>query len=829
MPLRLAILILSAAAIAYEVLLIRLFSIIQWQQFAAMVISLALLGYGASGTCLALVRSRLLSGRSSTPGRAVLIGAASFGPLSVGAYLLAQRLPFNALALVWEPSQLLWLLLVYVVLALPFFSVGFSIGLCLTVWREEISRFYRSDLLGAGLGAAGVMLALWVISPERSLLVVSSGGLLAATVGSLDARVDVKRSWTVVMAVAALTMMIMPGTRIDLRPSEYKNLSKALLLPGAEVMTERSSPLAVLSVLRSPNVPLRYAPGLSLAYEGSLPDQLGLFEDGDGMAAVDRRSPGDGAPGYRDFQISSIAYRFTENPRVLVVGLGGGGEVVSALGHGAESVTVVEQNPQMPALFRGDLAEFSGHLLLEPNVEVSVGEPRAFLASRREAWDLIHVTEMQSLTLSSGGVGAAGVSYLYTVEALEEMAEHLTPGGLLSVTRSLRVPPRDSLKLFATAWQALDSLEQGSPAGSLVMVRSWDAFTLLIKRGGWSSTELEELRAWCGARWLDLVFLPGMKPTEANRFNRLKEPYLHLGTMALAGEDRQAFIEDYKFLVRPATDDRPFFSHFFRWRALPELIELRVRGGASLVEWGYLVVVGTLLQAILAGSVLILLPLIRRRGWRQGGEGAVSTWSFFAALGVAFLLLEIAYIQRVTVYVGRPILAVAVALCGFLVFAGLGSGAVSNLRGLKAKALESKIGLVAGVIVVLCLLHLGLVPLVFRATMALALGWKTLISLTLVAPLAFAMGMPFPLALQRLGRTHPEQIPWAWGINGWATVVSAALAPLVAIHFGLDALVVLAAVCYAFAGLVAGSVDAQGLSRSVLGDRSRLEGSGSVE
>jgi len=307
-----------------------------------------------------------------------------------------------------------------------------------------------------------------------------------------------------------------------------------------------------------------------------------------------------------------------------------------------------------------------------------------------------------------------------------------------------------------------------------------------------------------------VVFLPGMRAEEANRFNRLEEPYLHLGTVALAGAYRDDFIEGYKFLIRPASDDRPFFSHFFRWRTLPELIELRQRGGAALVEWGYLVAVGTLLQAIVAGSVLILLPLLLRQDWRQGSDGSVRTWSFFAALGVAFLMLEIAYIQRVTVYVGNPIFAVATALAAFLVFAGLGSGAVSRLSGSKARALESRIGLVAGAIVLLCLLHLGLVPLIFRTTLALGAGWKTLLSVTVVAPLAFSMGMPFPLALQRLGRTHPERIPWAWGINGWATVTSAALAPLVAIHFGLNALVVLAAACYGFAGLVVGGVGSRG-------------------
>ena len=829
MPLRLAILILSTAAIAYEVLLIRLFSIIQWQQFAAMVISLALLGYGASGSFLALVRPRLLCGRSSTPGRAVLIGAASFGPLSLGAYLLAQRLPFNALALVWEPKQLFWLFLVYTVLALPFFSVGLSIGLCLTVWPDEIPRFYQADLLGAGLGAAGVVLLLWVIEPERCLLVVAMGGLLAATVASLDSRVAVKRSTTVLLAVASLSPLLMPGSWTDLRYSEYKNLSKALLIPGAEVLTERSSPLAVLSVVRSPSVPLRYAPGLSLAFEGDFPEQLGVFEDGGGMTAIDRRSPGEGPPGYRDFQVSSVAYRFTESPRVLILGMSGAGQVISALDHGAESVMIVEQNPQLPEMLLAELAEFSGHVLEEPNVEVVVGETRAFLASRRDGWDLIHLTDMQSLTVSSGGVGAAGVSYLYTVEAFVELAEHLNPGGLLSVTRWLRLPPRDSLKLFATAWVALERQGQARPQDSLVVVRSWDAVTLLMKKGRWSSAELQELRAWCEARWLDVVFLPGMSPVEANRFNRLEKPYLHLGTMALAGEDRHEFIEDYKFSIRPASDDRPFFSHYFRWRALPELIELRQRGGASLLEWGYLVAVGTLLQALLAGFVLILLPLLLRNSGRQGSEGSAMTWSFFAALGVAFLMLEIAYIQRVTLYVGNPIFAVATALAAFLVFAGLGSGAAARMSTLKGEAFESRIGLVIGAIVLLCLLHLALAPLIFRTTLAMGLGWKTFLSVVVVAPLAFAMGMPFPIALQRLGRRHPERIPWAWGINGWATVVSAALAPLVAIHFGLDALVVLAAVCYGFAGLVVGSVGAEVVSRASPTDptdRSRLDSSG---
>ncbi len=332
------------------------------------------------------------------------------------------------------------------------------------------------------------------------------------------------------------------------------------------------------------------------------------------------------------------------------------------------------------------------------------------------------------------------------------------------------------------------------------MARSWDAVTLLVKRQDWSGRELQDLRDWCQARWFDVVFLPDIRPEEPNRFNRLEEPSLFLGTMALAGENRETFVEDYKFHIRPARDGRPFFSRFFRWRALPELVELRQRGGAFLLEWGYLVVLGTLLQALLAGSVLILLPLLLRKDRQRATRGSVMTWIYFGALGVGFLSLEIAYIQRVTLYMGSQILAVATALSTFLVFAGLGSGWAGRRNRTSGDGLHTRIGLVLGAIVVLCLLHLFIGPLIFRATLAAGLVWKVLCSVIAVAPLAFAMGMPFPLALQRLGRRHAGRIPWAWAINGWSTVVSAALAPLVAIHFGLDALVVLAAVCYGCAG-----------------------------
>jgi hypothetical protein len=286
-----------------------------------------------------------------------------------------------------------------------------------------------------------------------------------------------------------------------------------------------------------------------------------------------------------------------------------------------------------------------------------------------------------------------------------------------------------------------------------------------------------------------------MTAAEANRYNILDEPYLYNGTTALLGDGHDDFLERYKFYIAPATDDRPHFFHFFKWRTLPELLSKRDQGGVTQVEWGYLILVATLVQAALASVLLILWPLWKaRRG--QGRQPRARMGLYFFALGLAFMFIEMAFIQKFILFLSHPLYAVAVVLAAFLIFAGFGSAYSARLVSRRRDARISPITFAVIAIVTIALVYLYLLPEVFYWSMLLSDVSKIMIAIGLIAPLAFYMGMPFPLGLSKVSTVAPEFIPWAWGINGCASVLSAVLAALLAIHLGFTVVIALALVLY---------------------------------
>ncbi len=438
-------------------------------------------------------------------------------------------------------------------------------------------------------------------------------------------------------------------------------------------------------------------------------------------------------------------------------------------------------------------------------MRIHVGEARGFVASRGDRYDLIQVALLDAFGASSAGLYALSESYLYTVEALQEYLRHLEPGGMLAITRWVNLPPRDILKLFATAVVALES-SGGRPAEQLALIRGWRTATLVVKNGALTAADIAALREFCRARSFDVAYFPGVAAAETDRYNVLGRPEFHDGALALLGGDRAAFVERYKFSIAPATDDRPYFFHFFKWRTLPELLALKERGGLPLLEWGYPVLIATLVQAVAASVVLILLPLgVLARRTDEGAAPALSAVrvaAYFLSIGFAFMFVEIAFIQKFLLLLAHPLYAVAVVLCSFLLFAGLGSRR-SGRPGIDAGSSPRRtlFGAVAA-IGALSLLYLWLLPPLFRQLMPLPDALKILFSIALIAPLAFAMGMPFPLGLARTAGRAASLVPWAWGVNGCASVVAAILATMLAIHVGFAVVVVLAVLLYALAAAV---------------------------
>ncbi len=789
--------LVSAAALAYEILLMRLFSIIQWHHFAYMIISLALLGYGASGTFIALARPWLLAHFPV----AYRINLALFGLSAVACYLAAQQIPLNAEEILWDWHQPLYLLAIYLLLALPFLFAANAIALALTRYRQAIARVYAADLLGAGLGSLGIVLLLFVFFPDTALKLLGVLGLLASLVAARELQGPHAR-WQATTLLAALLLLALPAEWLAPQPSPYKAMSQTLRIDGTRIIEQRSSPLGLVSVLESPRVPLRHAPGLSLHSDTSLPAQLGVFTDAGGMTAINHNPQGE-ALAYLDDLTSALPYYLAEPQRVLVLGAGAGADVQQALNHGVQRIDAVELNPQLIELVRQDHAAWAGHLYDHPAVRIHRGEARGFVRHSRESYDLVQIALLDAFGASSSGLHALNESYLYTVEALQDYLARVAPGGYLAISRWIKLPPRDTLKLIATAVRALQASGSAAPGDRLALIRGWQTSTLLIKNGVFGAEEIARLQAFCRKRAFDTAWYPGMPADAANRINVFAQPYFYRAAAALTGAQDAAFMQRYKFDIRPTTDDRPYFFHFFKWDALPEILALRGQGGLPLLEAGYLVLVATLLQALVLSGVLIVLPLLALRDGR-GEQASTSRPSrvvlYFFAIGLAFLFIEIAFIQKFILFLHHPLYAVAIVLTAFLLFAGVGSAWTAHRQTPHATSRVTLLAVLA--ISVLGMLYILLLDPVFAALMHLPVVIRILVAIALIAPLAFFMGMPFPLGLARVAAERPALVPWAWGINGCASVLSAVLATLLAIQFGFTVVIVAALLLYVIAALV---------------------------
>lgn len=835
-----ALLLVSASVLSYQIILVRSFSIGQWQHFAYMVISIALLGFGASGTLLAALSRAAKNAVSLSAVRAsrsvwFAFSATLFAiglPIS---FWLTQHVPFEPLLVIWDRKQLLYLGCFYVVLFVPFFAAATAIGLALTTESENCPRLYASNLIGSGAGALLGVGLLSVMPVEWAFLGVVVLAQGAAVLALLEANLWMEHNWrrvlvsggVAIMAILMLTYVVRPPS---VRLSQYKGLSYALNLPQARGVAKRSSALARVDVVASPAI--REAPGLSLITpaEASLPRQLGLYMDGESAGPITAFDGNVRKLGYLDWTTAAAPYFALHDKQrglhVCVLGAGGGAGVLTALRHGAQQVDAVELNADVPELLRREFHNFAGGLYDRPEVRLHRAEARAFVQAARESWDVLDLTLLDSFAGSAMGLSAVGENYLYTREAFEAYLQHLRPDGVLAATRWVRMPPRDELKLFATAAAALERMGL-NPADRLVLIRSWATATILVKKESFTAPEVSGLRSWAEERLFDTAYFPGIEEDQHNRFNVLERDYYFeaIGAFLAQGKRREQFFDNYAFDLRPTTDQKPYFFHFFRWRALPLVLGEFRRSSIPFSELGYLILIATLFQASVLAILLIVSPLaLLPRSIAPTGLPSTKSLSYrtarlrvllcFFALGLGYLFVEMALIQRLVFFLANPIYAVALVLAGLLFVSGMGSAwAARRLqKGTSATWLASVAALiVAGTSIVYAFgLHAVLRPL---------LGWplpvRMVLALAAMMPLG-AMGMPFPLVLRHLGQTHDELLPWAWAVNGCASVIAGPLATLVAVGAGLPVVLLGASACYLVTALVVGTWKASLSDRGVL-------------
>jgi len=787
-----SVFLLSGSALAYEVLLMRLFSIIHWHHFAYMVIGLALLGYGVSGTLVSLFQQQLIKRFNLIYPLAILLFALS----SLVCFMLAQQIPFNAEVILWDSWQLWYLLLLFLLLAIPFFFAATAICLAFMQYQQNTGQIYAADLVGAGMGSLIMVALLFWLWPQQVLLVISLISLLGAAIMFLSLKETEKTflGWALLLTTPLILIL---GTGLELKMSPYKSLQQSLQVSGSRIISQSTSPLGLLSLVQNDSVPFRYAPGLSLNTQGETLPQIALFTDGANMTVLNQYHGQKDQLTYFDFMTSALPYHLTPVKSTLIVGGGGGSDLLQAAYHQVPDISVLELNPQIVELVNQSMGDYTGRPYSHIADAIHIKDVRDHLESNNSQYDLIQMSLVEASNTSSSGLHALNESYLYTKEAIQLYQARLKTNGYLAFTRWITLPPRDTLKLMNTVVNSLRDAGVNDIEKRILLIRGWQTATLVMKKGVFNKQEIDRLKHFTQQRSFDLAWYGDITTQETNRYNRLASPLFYRAAQQMLSEQNGQFVEDYKFNLEPATDDKPFFHFYFKWATFKELFQLREQGGMPLMEWAYLVLVASLVIAVLSSVILIVLPLSVIRQQRNDKDYRVKTSRvvvYFFAIGLAFLMIEIAFIQKFMLFLLHPIYSIALTLSAFLVFAGIGSQSSKRLAlqlGTRRLLMLTSLGILA-----LGLLYLFALSSVFSWFAGNALWGRMIISILLIAPLAFLMGVPFPLALASLTAHAPQYIPWAWGINGCASVISASLSTLIAINYGFSMVILIAVLIY---------------------------------
>ncbi|HXK41804.1 MAG TPA: hypothetical protein PKV82_03170 [Anaerolineae bacterium] len=793
----LGIFLTSIGALALEIVLTRIFSVTLWYHFAFLAISLALMGSATAGVVLYFFPRLAQPERAS---HAIAWASLALALAIPATLLLYLQMPLHVLldtSQGFTAQKLLWLVFIYLDLSIPFFLSGFVISLALSTWAKQAGQLYWADLIGAATGCLFSILALEHFGGTGAMFAIAGVIALAGvvfTVGRplppLARRVSVVAPLLILAVIGGLLIGVVQDGWFAITSTKGG---------GAEPprVYEKWNAHSRVSVYEPANYPFFWSVDgahwdETIARGGTFRHALLLI---DAVAGTPIQGY-DGALNQVEFlryDLTSFVYNVTEAPLTLVIGPGGGRDVLAALASGAPHVTAVEVNPAIIEAVRGPFAEFSGHLYDLPEVTVKIADARGYIARSTERYDVIQASLIDTWAAGGSGAFALSENSLYTQEAFYTYYEHLTERGIMSVSRWYQPErPAEMMRLVSTAMAGWKKGGIADPRQHIIVVARTTSgaateglATALFKRTPFTPEEVGRAQAQAASLGFTVIYAPGQPATEP-----LSEFIL--------SPDWESFIAGYPLDISPATDDRPFFFNLVRVGDLldPALTRswvYRVSMEAIYIL-GAVIAVTTMLSVVV---VVVPLSLGSRRG-RQLTRPSARLLSYFALLGVSFMLVEVPLIQKLTVYLGRPVYSLAIVLFTLLLFSSLGSLWSSRWS---EERLKRNLRWVFPTIAVLVILHAGTSLWPLPQTMGLSFGLRLFITMLLLAPLALLMGIPFPSGVRWAGAHRSGVIPWLWGINGVMSVLGSALATALAIHVGFHVTLLIAAGLYALAGV----------------------------
>jgi len=776
----------AGAVLVLEIGLTRLFSYTIWYHFAYLTISVALLGFGAAGSVLAAWPG-LLERRGFLSSMAIAVQA------GIGLCLLViDRVSLDPLSVTSDPSQFARMLVYYVAVALPFCAGGVLVVAPIQTFPRAVGRLYFWDLAGAGLACAvSVPLIWWIGTPAAT----ASSAVILVFVAWAYAEPGLRLRRTLLSAaVAVATLALAAGS--DFRPAPTKFMSAFLSDASSELAFSSWTPINRVDVVAF-DPPYREGSyiswGISPYYGGDAPGFYMIGNDGDSCAVMYEWDGDIASLEFLKHHILATPYVLLEEPSVAAIGIGGGADVLNALVHGAESVVAVEINPETIRAGRQIFNDFNGDVLNHPKVEPVVAEGRSFLRSRPDRYDLIEINSVDTLSALSTGAYVLSESYLYTADAIGDYLDHLKPGGTFAMavadTNTPELPPRHTLRLASIVRKALEDRGVLHPERHVMVIAAGreTAFShTLVRNEPFGAEDVRRMVQFANSRGFDAWHLPDRRmPSPTSRILSWEAPTL------------AAFYDRHDLNLQAITDDAPFFFNFYKWRTLLRPSTYRVLSYERTLATGQIVLLVMLLQSIAFSALAILLPLRRLDlASRCTRPERVALLAYFSALGAGFILIEISFIQRFVLFLGYPTYSLTVVMFSLLVSTGVGSlltERISPLPARQAAALPPRL-LGLGLLVVA---YMALLPRIFDALLGTSLAVRVAVSVGLIVPMGVLLGSFFPIGIRIAERLSPRLVPWAWAVNGCATVIGTLVAVLAGMTWGFTVVTVAALALYA--------------------------------
>jgi hypothetical protein len=785
----------ALSTLMYEILLTRIFSVTMMYHFAFVALSLAMFGMTAGALVVYLAPNVFTADRL----RSHLALAAVLFPIAIVLSFLTQlSIPFRV-----HPSivAIYAIGLTYVVIAVPFVVSGVVVCLVLTGFPARVSRLYAADLAGAAIGCALLIPVIGYSDGPTAVLWVAVLAAIGALMFALDTssrslgassrplqRAAVATTVLLGVAAAGHTVLVWKGFPVfriiyikgsfEARPLYEKwNSYSRVRVNGSQTRYEAPQGWGL-----SPVLP-----------ESSRVRQMQMDIDV-GAGTVLTGFSGDlQSIQHLKYDVTNIGYYIRPEPSVLVIGAGGGRDILSALVFGAKSVTAVEINKDIIGTVNGRFGDFTGHLDRDPRVRFVNDEARSYVARSRERFDTIQISLIDTWAATAAGAFVLSENSLYTVEAWSTFLRHLTDDGLLSVSRwYFRDRPAEMYRTTTLAVEALRALGVNEPRRHIAVVRNMQLAnrpadtpdgvgTILVSRRPFTDAELDTLDRESARLQFDVPFSP-----RAAR----DETYVRLTTP----QGLDDFLRSYPVNVAAPTDDSPFFFNMLRLRDVvrPELLDF---GKLSLNMKAVATLAVLLVTVTFLTAVCILLPLWLTRG-RVQLSGAGPLFVFFVAIGLGFMLIETSQMQRLIIALGHPTYGLSVVLFALLLSSGIGSFLTTGVTVQSASALGPR-----RLLLTLAILAVFgfITPAIVRAIEPMTTVVRIAAAVALLFPAGLMMGMAFPLGMKLAAGRARELMAWLWGLNGAASVMASVLSVCIALTWSISTAFWAGWICYAVA------------------------------